>query len=76
MSEWISVDDQIPERNQRVKVKIKGYNKPRYATYFANVCEDGFLESLGYKWILEDRVPGGDFCGITHWKPLAATSNG
>lgn len=71
MSEWISVDDSLPERGRIVKVKTEGYNKPRIATYYYKDYQDGFLQEMGWAWVFLDYVPTEKLLTrITHWMAL------
>ena len=56
MSEWISVEDRLPEHNQIVLVFNKNW-------LLKNMSTDLFLEKGGRKWFLMYR-------DVTHWMPL------
>ncbi len=70
MSEWINCEDQLPQKNQQVWVKIKGSLKKRLATFYPRRYPDGFLQSMGFAWAFDDVKRDSKWPTITHWKPI------
>lgn len=68
--EWISIKETVPQKNQKVRVKTNQNGKERIATYHPKDYTDAFMASIGFSWVFEDVVEGGDFAKITHWKAL------
>lgn len=70
MSEWIDVDERLPEKNETCWVKTLS-KVERLATYYPADYRDGFMESLGYEWVFEEWDPSHKWEDqITHWHPL------
>ena len=58
MSEWISVDDMLPENNQAVKSKDE--SGVSYCSRFV-FLDEPYFKPIGLAYLHE---------GVTHWKPV------
>lgn len=70
MSEWISVDERLPEPSVECLVTAKVGNRMVVDLGERVLCFDYRTMEHHYEWAITNDWDEGEGCEITHWMPL------